>query len=454
MFKILNIINELHEYKKRQRGAVLMVMLVILILGGTAMLLSSLNSTPLHIERDKITAHALAQAKEALIGYATTLKLTPATYPDRPGDLPCPDTNNDGVAEGSCGNAAGSTGQTARLGRLPWKTLGLGDLRDGSGERLWYAVSNNFKKSTRTALLNSDTVGTITVRAPDGSLLNDGSNSNGAVAIIIAPGNVLQRSDKPSPQDRSSSAPENYLDIAYGEDNATFTDSSIDGFIQGRVKDANNHVILNDQILVITRNHIMQSIQKRVVKEVVNALNKYYCGDTNVNPAGGCLVAGGNRFYPRPAGFTDNSCLGNNNLASCNSAATTRGRIPATPATAWSVSSILRGSTSNNWFQANGWREVMFYAVANACTVGTFSCNGSGYLTLNNPAGTTLSNQKVVVIATGSALSTTTPAQARSSTALKTSISNYLEDENLSPLDDIYTKSAAIPFNDIAISIP
>ena len=451
MPKTFIIINELHFNQERQRGAALMVMLVILIVGAAAILLRSLNNTTLHIERDKITANALAQAKEALIGYATTLKLTSATYPDRPGDLPCPDTNNDGVAEGSCGNAAGSTGQAARLGRLPWKTLGLGDLRDGSGERLWYAVSNNFKKSTRTALLNSDTVGTITVRTPDGSLLNDGSNSSGAVAIIIAPGDVLQRTDKPSPQDRSSAAPENYLDIAYGEDNATFTDSSVDGFIQGRVKDANDHVILNDQILVITRGNIIQSIQKRVAKEVVNALNKYYCGDTNVNPAGGCLVAGGNRFYPRPAYFTDNSCLGNSNLASCNSAATTRGRIPATPATAWSASSILRGSTSNNWFQANSWREVMFYAVASACTDGTFNCNGSGYLALNNPPGSPSGNQKVVVIATGGALA----GQLRSGMGSpKNTISNYLEGENLAPLDDIYTKSDPLPFNDIAISIP
>jgi hypothetical protein len=33
-------------------------------------------------------------------------------------------------------------GQAERLGRLPWKTLGLPDLRDGDGERLWYAVSS------------------------------------------------------------------------------------------------------------------------------------------------------------------------------------------------------------------------------------------------------------------------------------------------------------------------
>ena len=427
-----------------------MVMLVILIVGVSAIILSSLNSSASRLARTRITADALAQAKEALIGYATSVYLTGS---NRPGDLPCPDTNNDGIAEGSCGSAAGSN-QTQRLGRLPWKTLGLPDLRDGSGERLWYAVSNNFKKSTRTALLNSDTIGTITVRAPDGSLLNDGSSSSGAVAIIIAPGNVLQRTDKPSPQDRSSAGenvPENYLDIANGEDNAKFIDGASDGFIQGSIKDTNDKVILNDQLLVITQDNIMQPIQKRVAKEVVTALNKYYCGDTNVNPAGGCIAPiGGNRFYPRPADFSDNSCLGNSNLVACNSAATSGGRIPANPI-AWSVSSILRGSTTNNWFQANGWREVIFYAVANACTNGTYNCNGAGYLTLNNPPGSPSGNQKVVVIATGAALL----GQSRSGMGSpKNTVSNYLEGENLTPLDDVYTKNSPPPFNDIAVSIP
>ena len=32
-------------------------------------------------------------------------------------------------------------------GRLPWKTLAIPDLRDGAGERLWYAVSVRFKRN-------------------------------------------------------------------------------------------------------------------------------------------------------------------------------------------------------------------------------------------------------------------------------------------------------------------
>ena len=49
------------------------------------------------------------------------------------------------------------------IGRLPWKTFGLPDLRDGSGERLWYALSPNFRDNPSVSPLNSDTRGSITV---------------------------------------------------------------------------------------------------------------------------------------------------------------------------------------------------------------------------------------------------------------------------------------------------
>src|SRR5574340_734766 len=178
--------------RSRQRGAALMVMLVILVAGAASALVGALSTTTLKNARQETTSNALAQAKDALIGYAVKVQVSssdiacadPPTYANpncqRPGDLPCPDMDNDGDAESNCGDASGSN-QYKRLGRLPWKTLGLPDLRDGSGERLWYAVSNNFKNNTRTTCtapgqagcLNSDTVGTITVRNPDGNVIYD-----------------------------------------------------------------------------------------------------------------------------------------------------------------------------------------------------------------------------------------------------------------------------------------
>lgn len=263
-----------------------MLMLVIMIMGSAAFLVSSLSRSALQVERNKTTTAALAQAKEALIGYAVKVPISNSNscIPNctRLGDLPCPDINNDGSSDSPCsGNA---------LGRLPWKTLGLPDLRDGSGERLWYAISAKFKNNPRTSCsspgqtgcLNNDTLGTISVSAPDGTLLNDGGAGTGVVAVIIAPGEVLQRQGSLQ-QDRNSAGintASNYLDIAsvggITEDNANFTDSSsTNGFIQGRIKDNNGNVILNDQLLVITQDNIMHPVQKRVAAEAKLCLEDY-----------------------------------------------------------------------------------------------------------------------------------------------------------------------------------
>ncbi|HLP97731.1 MAG TPA: hypothetical protein VK149_04735 [Sideroxyarcus sp.] len=276
-------------------------MLVILVLGVTTIFVSSLNSSELQNAQDRVTAEALAQAKEALIGYAIKVQISNSSgcLPNcpRPGDLPCPDTNNDGVQESSCGNASGSTGQSSRIGRLPWKTLGLPDLRDGSGERLWYAVSNNFKSSFRNTTLNSDTPGTISIFASEGTQLNNGASTSGVAAVIIAPGAPIRRQDTGNMQDRSAAGentPTNYLDYAtvagVAHDNAGFIDSSAtDGLIQGRIKvydpaTKSDYVILNDQLLTVTVDNIMPGVQKRVAAEVKNCLVHYALNNNNRYP--------------------------------------------------------------------------------------------------------------------------------------------------------------------------
>lgn len=138
-----------------QRGAVLMVMLVILVVSIAAILVNSLTATSLKNSRQAKTAAALAQAREALIGYAVTYGDTHSGQVH--GYLPCPDVdgkdlfNNpaEGVAELSCGSQNASV-----IGRLPWATLDLSTLRDGDGECLWYAVSGTYKNNPPTGLMN------------------------------------------------------------------------------------------------------------------------------------------------------------------------------------------------------------------------------------------------------------------------------------------------------------
>src|SRR5215470_7444650 len=113
----------------RSRGfaAIIFIALIALLIVGV--LLTTLAAKSPQNQYDERSFPALAAAQQALIAYAASNRTLP-------GRLPCPDTTNTGVADTSCG-AAGQN----QIGRLPWKTLGLTDLRDGSGECLWYAVS-------------------------------------------------------------------------------------------------------------------------------------------------------------------------------------------------------------------------------------------------------------------------------------------------------------------------
>jgi len=427
-----------HLSKHRQRGAAFIVMLVIMIMGVAAFLVSSLNSSAVQIRRDQVNTEVMAQAKEALIGYAASVNLT--TGSKRPGDLPCPDTNNDGIAELSCGNASGTTGQALRIGRLPWLTLGLPDLRDSSGERLWYAVSNNFKNNTKTTCsaagqpgcLNSDSAGTITVRSPNGNILFDASLGNGVVAIIISPGDVLQRTDQPAPQDRSSGGinnPQNYLDIALGEDNATFVDGATDGFIQGRVKDINGNVILNDQMIVITQDNIMQALQKRVAGEVRQCLSEY------ANPANS-----GIGLYPWAAPTIGPSYI--------DTSGTLFGRIPDTP---FGDTLGDNGSMNNTWvgncniLSSSGWwlnwKEQVFFGMSDYYSPDQNT--GAPLLTVTPPS--LVANKQFVVIVAGKML----PGQVRSLNSDKSIPNNYLEGQNSVMGTTLFIQSSpSATFND------
>jgi hypothetical protein len=225
----------------------------------------------------------------------------------------------------------------------------------------------------------------------------------------------------------------NYLDIAFGEDNQNFVDSNVNGFISGPVRDVAGNLIVNDRMLAISRADITEVMEKRVLAEVRNA-----------------LTAG---VYPDPASFADATCLGNGLISapSCSeSLGITRGRIPANPAAAWNATSILRGENSNNWFQLNAWREQVYYAVSSACV--TLPAPSMNCLTLNNALTVPVDGKPLVLIASGAAL----VGQVRANNANKTQVINYLEDENLMPLDDVYVRTSTLTalVNDRAISFP
>lgn len=455
-----------------QNGQALLALLAILVIGIGATFYAFVSPARSVIEREKITAAALAQAKEALIGYAAGVSNLAGGA--RPGDLPCPDTNDSGSTGTSCGNAAGTTGQTSRIGRLPWKSLGLPDLRDGDGERLWYAVSNNFKYNTRTTCaapgaagcLNSDSRGTITIRNSTGNVINDGSNPDpftpsGVVAVIFAPGAVLQRQGAGAAQIRDCSGgtgcaptgvcnstatakcnPINYLDILTGtEDNADFVDgSNTNGFINGVIRDASGNPIVNDRLLVITYEDLMPVLQRRVAKEVLNCLTTYASAAqnngrypwaapvTNVTPPYADAVDTRFGRVPDTLNFTQLGVAGGVANLSC----------PASPtvcmSTSWPASC---GITQGNWW--TNWKEMVFYGLADAYkpadpiagggVPASLGCSGTACLLVNPPS--TAVNKRVAVVVAGKRLAAVPGGQPRTSSGDKSSPANYLEGTNV-----------------------
>src|SRR5689334_19147629 len=110
----------------RQGGQAMLLTVLLLGVGVSAVVYTFASPAKRSIEAERITAAALADAKTALIGYAVGIRVDAGVAgTPRIGDLPCPDITNTGVAGGSCSNGGGTT-----IGRLPWKTLGLPDLRD------------------------------------------------------------------------------------------------------------------------------------------------------------------------------------------------------------------------------------------------------------------------------------------------------------------------------------
>ena len=359
------------DSRSRQNGAALLLVAVAMLVAVAAILAMALPAHGLAARRDRASERALAAAREALVAYAAG---RPISATVGPGYLPCPDLDNDGWAEATCGSLNGESGQAQRLGRLPWKTLGVGDLRDGDGERLWYAVSSKYKGLLNCAasaacldMTPGSALGTISVRSASGTLLHDGTRAQadggGAVAVIVAPGAPLPRlagSEGDSgpaqvrecapgecdalgrclaspPQRAATCDPRNYLDRApvagFGpEDNADFVDRgdaagrafNRNGFIHGPLSDRDGRILVNDRLAAVAYRDVMPRVMKRVALEVAACLRFYGTRPENAGR------------YPRPVAACGHGPL--------------FGRVPDTPFTEAHAAS--GGTMLERWWRA------------------------------------------------------------------------------------------------------
>ena len=160
----------------RQRGVALILLITVLVIGVVWYTVGALGkAAPTAADRDTISGAALGQAKQALLAYVAQYAARSSTI--EPGQMPCPeflssiDTSKQGQAGTSCNSAL------PKVGRLPWETLGVDEIRDGYGEPIWYVLSPGF----RNAPINFGTPGQLTYNG----------SPNAAVALLIAPGPAL-----------------------------------------------------------------------------------------------------------------------------------------------------------------------------------------------------------------------------------------------------------------------
>lgn len=341
---------------------------MMLVLAASSYYFSTISITTLKVDNIKHTKIVLEKAKQALIAHAINYPEVNATNRG-PGYFVCPDMDNDGRAELTC------NGPTT-IGRFPWRTLNVGDLRDSANERLWYAVSENFDytSSPLDKKINTETIGNITVRDNSNNIIFNGAGIDGAVAVIISPGIALTRGDG-IVQNRSGANLYNathYLDIDTtsipAEDNDDFVQgvfggTNVNGFIQGEIFDAANNIIVNDLIEVITYNDIMKQVHKRVSQEISNLISEYFTA---------CNA------YPEASAFdpskTDFSSEDNLPLE------LREGHLPLDSAQPvdWDTG-CATGIEPMPWLSAEAWQSVTYYAFAfqNAPPTNVYTC-GSG----------------------------------------------------------------------------
>jgi hypothetical protein len=199
-------------------------------------LVASLSPDVLDAYRARKTNQALAEAREALLGYALKYREEEASQgrPDRMyGHLPLPDlgssrNNNVSCVDEGCdaGNFSGNAGNITVVGRLPWRTLGIHPLRDGHGECLWLAISGGHQRVHRSSPMNWDSVGQldVVVANDSNSLASTIALPNDRpIAVVFAPGQVLPGQNRaPSVDDDVRQCGGNY-DVAQYLDPGTTT---------------------------------------------------------------------------------------------------------------------------------------------------------------------------------------------------------------------------------------
>ncbi len=355
------------KQRQNERGYTLLATIATIGAVATAAattLATATNDKPLSGK----TSAVLAQAKQALIGRA-------ASDANHPGSLPCPDavTNiagnnvpNDGIADLLAGPACPSN-----IGRLPWRTLGLPDLRDGDGERLWYMIAPAYHDST-AKIINPGTSGQINgYECADNQVASPAWPCEAPravtaapwVAVVFAPGKMLAAQLR---------------DSAHANDFAQYLESYNPADpLRLRLTAGSAH---NDRIAAIAADDIFALVQRRVAAELQAALANYLAA----------TAAQGQAKLPWPATACSTSTQCDASPLAAPLPATARGYLPSDD----TLLNQIMATRGMAWFDQNHWRTTLSYSLDSNCSgAGIAAQCGGAFATQTAaalPAGTTV----------------------------------------------------------------
>lgn len=209
--------------RRRQRGAAFLLALLLLALAALALAATDGLLAAAARAADRSTAAALARARDALIGRAVA-------DDNRPGSLPCPALDEGGQVALFVGNRC-----PTYIGRFPWKAMKTGELRDGRGDLLWYALAPALRDHPAVEPLDGQTAATLSVDGLDG-----------VAALLFSPGPPL-----PGQTRHAASTIADHLDGANADGDDAYATTGT-----------------NDRLLPITRNALFRPVGLRVLAEI------------------------------------------------------------------------------------------------------------------------------------------------------------------------------------------
>ena len=288
--------------------------MTLTLLAGTSVLLARWDGASAARAREAAaTTRALAQAKRALVGWSVGAGVAGSGVEHAPGVLPFPDRNTDaGGYDGRSDCVTSGLSDRHLLGRLAWagetapcpdRALGV-ELRDGSGEPLWYAVSRNLVSFRGGSLPDPPINPGLLDAAPaypwlrlidaeGGVVTADDGEPLEVAAVIVAPGPPLPG------QDRTGASPGavEYLDRVT-VNGTTYDNADSDG-CRDRVAGANVYTdcpgrtgeefilypdsrdtpdetdAFNDRIAWVTAEELLRAAEARALGAMAVVLERY-----------------------------------------------------------------------------------------------------------------------------------------------------------------------------------